>query len=120
MNIRRIYDGEGPEWGNALSSDGRYLVYTDWETGDMAVVDMTTREHRRLTNEGGLNKTSGDMGETSAFSPDNKRIAYGWMIGSKIAELRAVNFDGTNPKTLLRDETAIWIRPHDWSQDGKP
>jgi Tol biopolymer transport system component len=119
MNIRRVYDGTGLEWGNALSSDGRYLVYTDWDTGDMAVVDMITRENRRLTHEGGLNKTSGDMGETSVFSPDDKRIAYGWMIGSKIAELRAVNFDGTDPKVLYRDETAIWIRPQGWSQDGR-
>jgi Tol biopolymer transport system component len=119
MNIRRVYDGTGPEWGNALSSDGRYLVYTDWETGDMAVVDMITREHRRLTHEGGLNKASGDMGETSAFSPDNKRIAYGWMIRNKIAELRAVNFDGTDPKVLYRDETAVWIRPQGWSKDGR-
>ena len=119
MNIRRIYDGTGPEWGNALSSAGRHLVYTDWETGDMAVVDLTTREHRRLTSTGGLRSPSGDMGETSIFSPDDKRIAYGWMIGNKFAELRAVNFDGTDPKLLLRDETAIWIRPHDWSSDGK-
>jgi hypothetical protein len=72
MNIRRIYDGTGPEWGNALSSAGRHLVYTDWETGDMAVVDLTTREHRRLTSTGGLRSPSGDMGETSIFSPDDK------------------------------------------------
>jgi len=119
INLRRIYDGIGLEWGNALSSDGRYLVYTDWETGDMAVVDMATKQHRRLTNTGGLKKPSGDMGETSVFSPDDKRIAYGWMIGSKIAELRAVNFDGTDPKVLFRDENATWIRPHQWSNDGK-
>jgi Tol biopolymer transport system component len=119
MNIRFVYDGIGPEWGNALSSDGRYLVYTDWDTGDMAVVDMITKQHRRLTNTGGLKNPSGDMGETSVFSPDDKRIAYGWMIGNKIAELRVVNFDGTDPKVLFRDETAIWIRPHRWSNDGK-
>jgi Tol biopolymer transport system component len=119
INMRRIYDGPGPEWGNALSSDGRYLVYTDWDTGDMAVVDLASREPRRLTNTGGLKNPSGDMGETSVFSPDDKRIAYGWMIGSKIAELRAVNFDGTDPRVLLRDENATWIRPHQWSNDGK-
>ena len=118
MNIRRIYDGTGPEWGNALSSAGRHLVYTDWETGDMAVVDLTTREHRRLTSTGGLRSPSGDMGETSIFSPDDKRIAYGWMIGNKFAELRAVNFDGTDPKLLLRDETAIWIRPSGRNETG--
>ena len=87
LGIRRVYDGAGPEWGNALSSDGRYLVYTDWDTGDMAVVDMMTKQHRRLTNTGGLDKPSGDMGETSVFSPDNKQIAYGWMVGKKICRV---------------------------------
>ncbi|MDP2914511.1 MAG: tetratricopeptide repeat protein [Candidatus Aminicenantes bacterium] len=29
FTIRRVYDGTGPEWGNGLSSDGRYLAYTD-------------------------------------------------------------------------------------------
>jgi Tol biopolymer transport system component len=119
LSIRRVYDGTGPEWGNALSSDGRYLVYTDWETGDMALVDMTTQQHRRLTNTGGLDKPSGDMGETSAFSPDDKRIAYGWIVGQKVCELRVVNFDGTDPRVLFRDEEAVWIRPHAWSTDGK-
>jgi Tol biopolymer transport system component len=119
INMRRVYDGTGLEWGNALSSDGRNLVYTDWETGDMAIVDMVTKQHRRLTNTGGLKTPSGDMGETSVFSPDDKKIAYGWMVGAKIAELRVVNFDGTEPRVLLRDEQAVWIRPHDWSNDGK-
>ena len=119
INIRRVYDETGPEWGNALSSDGRYLVYTDWNTGDMAVVDLVTRQHRRLTNAGGLDKTAGGFGEASAFSPDDKRIVYCWMGGDKVSELRVVNFDGTDPRTLFRDEKATWIRPHNWSSDGK-
>jgi Tol biopolymer transport system component len=119
LNIRRVYDGAGPEWGNALSSDGRYLVYTDWDTGDMAVVDLKTKRHRRLTNTGGLRQPMGDMGETSVFSPDDRRIAYGWIVGQKTCELRAVNFDGSDPRLLFRDEEAAWIRPHSWSRDGK-
>lgn len=119
INMRRVYDGTGPEWGNALSSDGRYLVYTDWDTGDMAVVDMMTKQHRRLTNTGGLEIASGDMGETSVFSPDDKRIAYCWYVGQKICELRVVNFDGSDPRVLFRDEEAFWLRAHCWSRDGK-
>ncbi|MDH4198576.1 MAG: tetratricopeptide repeat protein, partial [Candidatus Aminicenantes bacterium] len=119
INIRRVYDDYGPEWGNALSSDGRYLVYTDWSTGDMAVVDLVTKQHRRITDTGGQNSTTGEFGETSAFSPDDRRVAYGWRGGDRVNELRVINFDGTEPRVLLRDENTVWIRPHAWSADGK-
>jgi hypothetical protein len=119
INSRRVYDGNGPEWGNALSSDGRYLVYTDWTTGDMAVVDLVTKQHRHITDAGGLDKRTGGFGETSAFSPDDKQVAYCWQGGDKVSELRVINFDGTDPRVLYRDERAVWIRPHAWSADGK-
>jgi len=119
INVRRVFDDYGPEWGNALSSDGRYLVYTDWTTGDMAVVDLITKERRRITNDGGLDKTEKACGETSAFSPDDKRVAYGWQGADKVSELRVIDFDGTDRRVLYRDENAIWIRPHAWSPDGR-
>jgi Tol biopolymer transport system component len=118
FKIRRVYDGVGLEWGNGLSSDGRYLVYTDWDTGDLAVVDLTTTQHRRLTDKGPFTK-SPEMGETSAFSPDDKQIAYGWYNQNRIPELRIIGFDGTNPRVLYRNEQSAWIRPHEWTPDGK-
>ena len=119
MNVRRVFNDYGPEWGNALSSDGRYLVYTDWSTGDMAVVDLVTKQRRHITNDGGLDKPTRGFGETSAFSADDKRVAYGWRGGDEVSELRVINFDGTDPRVLYRDENAVWLRPHAWSPDGK-
>jgi Tol biopolymer transport system component len=119
FRIRRVYEGEGLEWGNGLSSDGRFLVYTDWDTGDLAVVDVVTTKSRQLTNKGGLSTKSGEMGETSAFSPDDKQVAYGWYNKDKVPELWIIGFDGSNPRMLCRDEKSAWIRPHDWSPDGQ-
>jgi Tol biopolymer transport system component len=119
LSMRRVYEGTGLEWGNALSSDGRYLVYTDWDTGDLAVVDLVTTKSRQLTNNGGLSTKSGEMGETSAFSPDDKQVAYGWYNKDKVPELWVIGFDGSNPRMLCRDEKSAWIRPHDWSPDGQ-
>jgi Tol biopolymer transport system component len=118
FTIRLVYD-EGLEWGNALSSDGRHLVYTDWATGDMAVVDVLTKNSRRLTNKNQPFSKSPEMGETSAFSPDDRLIAYGWHNKDKIPELRVIGFDGSNMRVLCRDEQALWIRPHEWTPDGK-
>jgi Tol biopolymer transport system component len=119
LRMRRVYDGTGLEWGNALSSDGRYLVYTDWDSGDLAVVDLATNKSRPLTNKGGLSTKSGEMGETSAFSPDDKRIAYGWYNKDKVPELWIIGFDGSNPRMLCRDDKSAWLRPHDWTPDGQ-
>jgi Tol biopolymer transport system component len=120
MKVRRVYDDYGPEWGNALSSDGRYLIYTDWSTGDMAVIDLVTKGRRRITSEGGLDKPGQKaFGETSAFSPDDKRVAYGWQGPDGVNELRVIDFDGTGRRVLYRDENTVWIRPHAWTPDGR-
>jgi Tol biopolymer transport system component len=119
MKVRRVFDDYGPEWGNAVSSDGRHLVYTDWSTGDMAVVDLVTKQRRPITKDGGMDTSKGGFGETSAFSADDKRIAYGYQGRDSVSELRVIDFDGTDPSVLCRDENAIWIRPHAWSPDGR-
>jgi Tol biopolymer transport system component len=119
LSMRRVYNGTGLEWGNALSSDGRYLVYTNWDTGDLAVVDLVTTKSRPLTNKGGLSTKSREMGETSAFSPGDKQVAYGWYNKDRVPELWVIDFDGSNPRMLYRDEQSAWLRPHDWSPDGQ-
>ncbi len=118
LRIRRISEEFWPEWGNALSSDGRYLVYTDWDTGDIAVADLMTTQSRRLTNKGPWTK-SPEFGECSAFSPDDKHIAYGWQNQNRVPELRIMGFDGSNARVLYRNEQSAWLRPHEWTPDGK-
>jgi tetratricopeptide (TPR) repeat protein len=118
FRTRRVYDGIGLEWGNGLSSDGRYLVYTDWNTGDLAVVDLMTIQSRNLTNKEPAAKSQ-EMGECSAFSPNDKQVAYGWYNQNQIPELRVIDFDGRNPRVLYRNEESAWIRPHEWTPDGK-
>jgi Tol biopolymer transport system component len=119
MKVRRVFDEYGPEWGNALSSDGRTLIYTDWATGNMAAVDLVTKQRRPITSDGGMNTSKGGFGETSAFSADDKRIAYGYQGRDSVSELRVIDIDGTDPIVLYRDESAIWIRPRAWSPDGR-
>jgi len=119
LRIRRVYEGSGLEWGNGLSSDGRYLVYTDWDTGDLAVVDLVTTQSRRLTDKGEPFSKSPEMGECSAFSPDDKQVAYGWQNKDRVPELRVINFDGSNTRVLYRNEQSAWLRPHEWTPDGK-
>src|SRR5258706_6089251 len=68
---RQIWTGPGVDGDGygSPSPDGRYLTYTNWETGDLGLRDLTTSTNRLLTNSGGW-EASGDYAERSVVSPD--------------------------------------------------
>jgi beta-lactamase regulating signal transducer with metallopeptidase domain/WD40 repeat protein len=118
--VRQVWiDAADPRFTGAVSPDGKYLSYVDWETGDQAVHDLATGKNRRLTNEGW------DKGFAlrSVFSPDSKQLAYYWWNMKKEgAELRIVGLDGSGDRAVNIDkEAAFFLRagPDGWSADGK-
>ncbi|MEE8200724.1 MAG: hypothetical protein V3R29_06100, partial [Candidatus Acidoferrales bacterium] len=68
------------EEAGAVSPDGRYLSFIDWETGDMAVRNLATGEQHRLTDKGTWQE-SGEYAEDSVFSPDSQQVVFGWFNG---------------------------------------
>jgi Tol biopolymer transport system component len=113
--------GEDPS-ESTPSSDGRYLGFTDWNTGDLGVHDFIAGTNHRLTNTGGWDK-SADFAEASAISPDGRQIAYGW-YDNKLAryELRLLPTsaaDSTQPRILFKDEQTDYVSPFAWTPDGK-
>ena len=108
---------------SAISPSGRYLTYWGWETGNLILRDLRTGERRPMTNEG----TEGDENTTvyqsagiSAWSADNKEIAYVWNISgsdSRHIELRVVEFEGSKPRVLFQDFGISEIVSLDWSPD---
>jgi Tol biopolymer transport system component len=116
------WTGEKVSIDGSVSPDGRYLSFLDWDTGDLALRDLSTGVNRRLTNNG----TSGqfqDFAEESTFSPDGTHVAYSWYVDAKARyELRVLRVDGSSsakPRTILDDPDISWIAPYDWSRDGK-
>ena len=65
-------DSEG-----SVSPDGRYISFVDWETGDLALREISTGADRRLTNKGTW-KQSDDFAEESAISRDGRLVVYAW------------------------------------------
>ena len=103
-------------WLGAISPDGRFLSYTDWSTGDLAVQDLKIGESRRLTQKGSW--ASPEFAQAlHAISPDGKHVAYGWQGTS--CDLRLVALDGSEPRILYRNEDIAVILPEDWSRDGQ-
>jgi Tol biopolymer transport system component len=112
-SLRLVWKGPDVELMGAPSPDGRYICYTDWDTGDLAIYDVKTGEKRRLT---GQTKWDGSWVENSRWSPDGKLIAYTWDMGVT-AELRIVGLDGAKPRVLYQGEGYPSVM--DWSPDGR-
>ena len=112
-SLRLVWEGPDVELMGAASPDGRYICYTDWNTGDLAIYDVNTGEKRRLT---GQTKWDGKFVENSRWSPDGRFIAYTWDTGIT-AELCVVGMDGSKPRILFQGGGYPSVK--DWSPDGK-
>ncbi len=114
MSTKRVWFGEGADIEGTISSDGRYLSFTDWSTGDIAVRDLATGTNRRLTN----NKDGWSLdqfADFSAISSDGKQVAYAWYNG-KSWDLRVVSTEGSEPRKLVGD--VDYMIPSAWSPDN--
>lgn len=127
--VRQAWSGAGVDPMGTPSADGRYLSFTDWETGDLAVRDLVANTSRRLTNTGGW-EASADFAEFSVMSPDGRQVAYAWFIDkgpTKTArclcryEIRVLDLGAgdAKPQVLLQSEENFWLRPAAFTPDGK-
>jgi serine/threonine protein kinase len=100
------------------SPDGRYLPYSQAETGNLAVYEFATGTSRILTKAGDL-YGSGRYAVGEIMSADNSRLAYGWVGGSfGHVQLRVIDSDGSNEKTLDSSPNPTSIQALKWSSDG--
>lgn len=119
MVIRRVADHAPIDGTTGLSSDGRYVSRVDWDkTGNLVLTDLMTGETRPLTKKISW-FDSDEAAEFSAFSPDDKQIAYVWLTATGGYDLRLVGTDGSRPRVLYHDEETGYIPFVEWSPDGK-
>jgi Tol biopolymer transport system component len=102
----------------SFSSDGRFVSYAEHYTGsELAVRDLITGETRHVTH----NRESGssrDYGSMSVISPDRKKIAFTWTTPGHGSQLRVIDWDGSNQKTLYSNSERYSV-PAAWSIDGR-
>ena len=108
--------------GGRPSPDGRYLSFTERETGDLAVRDLITNTSRHVTNTGGW-VASGDYATGSVISPDGRQVAYEWFVQKEFKnELRVASIatdELVHPRVVLRTERNDYLRHLAWTPDGK-
>jgi Tol biopolymer transport system component len=117
LTVRQVWAGSGVDTTGGLSPDGRYLSFTDQDTDDLAVRDLTTGKNRHLTNKGS-GEDSDEFADYSVVSPDGKQVAYSWYNKDGVYQLHIVRLDGSGWRVLLRGEKKDWLMPLDWSPDG--
>jgi len=101
-----------------ISADGRYFSYAEYFSGgDLAVRDLVSGESRHLTHKGSFQDSS-EYASTSIISPDQKRIAYTWKTTNRY-ELRVIDWDGSNQKTVYANPEGSWVGPAAWSPNGR-
>jgi Tol biopolymer transport system component len=97
-----------------VSRDGRYVVFIDWNGGELSVHDRTTNMDRQLTHKGPSD--AGQYPGTAAISPDNQMVAYNWYKPDGF-ELRLMPLSGGEPRHI--DTGGVAGRLQGWTPDGR-
>ncbi len=98
ITLRQAWVSPDANSSGTPSPDGRYLSQVDWDTGDIAILEVATGETRRLTTERSTAET-GAYGFSPVWSPDSDEVAYSW----NDRELRVAGLDGSPPRVIAGD-----------------
>ena len=99
MAMRRVWAGPEADPYGRVSPDGRFVSFTDQETGDLAIHDLATGRNRRLTDKGPWT-VSEEFAGYSVLSPDSRQIACNWYNSSGSYDLRIIGLDASKPRVL--------------------
>jgi len=102
ISYQQINIGTEVSLQGTISSDGHYLSFVDWNTGDLAVRDLITGTNRALAKG---SWTDDEWTQESAISRDGLHVAYSWWNGTRFG-LRTVGLQepALPPRVLYSSE----------------
>jgi len=100
----------------SISPDGRYVVFSTYDSGDLWLRDLQSGEQRQITRDGSAVDWSFSSGP-AVISPEGKRIAYIWTVRS-YGELRISALDGSFMKVLHNGQDGRRMLFSNWMPDG--
>lgn len=77
LAARRIWAGSGVGPWSALSPDGQHVTFPDWETGDLALLDLSTGQKRPLTRNASWFSSEGFANSRSTRRTENRSPTCG-------------------------------------------
>lgn len=103
IRIKQVWQRPYQDYLGTVSSDGRFLTYADWGSGDVAIHDLKSGENRLLTHEATYEDPQHfTMG--SAISKNGKQVVYTWWSPNNTIDLYLVDVDNPSPQILYRHE----------------
>jgi Tol biopolymer transport system component len=93
------------------SPDGSYIPFIRLPDRSLGLHNIVTGEDRMLANDGGRS-------QSPVFTPNGKQILYGWQGPGGNCELRMIDADGNNVRTVLAVQGGQ-CGPRSISPDGK-
>jgi|GEM_PF-1579320 len=114
---RKVWKGSEHCSMTNISADEKYVAFTDWATGDLALSELATSQTRRLTNKESWSETSA-YALLPVFSYDGKYIAYIWFDNNDECSLRMIDLESAEVQVLLQDK-GLYVQPLEWAPDGK-
>ena len=114
--IRTIWSGTDLDLEGRVSRDGRYVLFEDGVTGDLAVRDLQAGKTRPIIRNNNPRESAG----TAEFSEDGSQIVYSWQKADGSLELWIARADGSYPRLIYTStEEVFYIDPDRWSADGR-
>lgn len=112
LAVRQLFAFPSEFWPfSNPSADGRFMAGMMTGTGDVGLIDLTTRQYRALGMQAGNN----GYASLGALSPDGTWVAVDWYEGPH-GSLRVIRSDGTGLRTLVLPPGDVSV--HGWSPDN--
>ena len=121
-----VWLGGNSKLAGSVSSDGRYISFVDWKTGDLSLHDVLSNKDRPIVAANNPQAGQGKVwAEESAISRDGTKVAYTRAAGEMESgkhrhELWIANMHGDpQPRRVYGESNIAFLGPRDWSPDGK-
>ncbi len=117
MRIRKLWEGPVTCITATPSPDERYVVFTDWPSGNLALRDLHTGQVRRLTDKGKPSESPAHA-LFPVFSPDSRYIAFTWYDENYDCSLRILDLETQEIQVFLADQNLSFLQAFEWSPDA--
>ena len=121
QTVRQIWTGEEVHPNGSISRDGRFLSFTDYKTGGLAIRNLATGENHLLTFDS--KAWENGFAEESVMSPDGRQVAYGWSpagANETYLELRVIPAESNAiARVVYQNKDLLWMQPVGWLPDDR-
>jgi Tol biopolymer transport system component len=115
-NVRLIASGAEAQGISRVSPDGASLALLDGDPRSLCVRDLASGK-KVVAATGSYSGKAVEGPVNSCWSPDGKKLAFGWFNADNSIELRTSGRDGSDVRTLYRQKNEM-LFPMAWSPDG--